>query len=294
MAAPTIKNRLFTVLKVSRVPGWTFGPILFGIGVIHSRVLPKSRSSLLRAGVQVFALSYPLCAIVFGVNDVYDYASDVRNPRKIADGLEGSVLHPIYHQDVLRVAYASSAFIVASALLTGTTSNIGATLLLVLLSWQYSSPPLRLKEVPIADSLSNGAIVFLAWFIGFSFSGLSIREAPRKGYMLSLCTAGVHALGAVMDVEADRTSGQRTIATVLGRRPAAIFAALCYLAASTTVAAKSLFGVYVWTGLAIMLVPCIEIAWAHPAFLVIVYWSLASSVIWIGVHIWRFAKVKTA
>ena len=66
------------------------------------------------------------------------------------------------------------------------------------------------------------------------------------------------------------------------------------LAASTTVAAKSLFGVYVWTGLAIMLVPCIEIAWAHPAFLVIVYWSLASSVIWIGVHIWRFAKVKTA
>jgi len=164
---------------------------------------------------------------VFGVNDVYDYASDLQNPRKIADGLEGTVLHPVYHKDVLRVACASSAFIVASALVTGSASNACATILLVLLGWQYSSPPLRLKEVPVLDSLSNGAIVFLAWFAGFSFAGRSIAEAPAKGYMLSLCTAGVHALGAVMDVEADIAARQRTIAVVLGKRPAAMFAAMC-------------------------------------------------------------------
>ena len=45
--------------------------------------------------------------------------------------------------------------------------------------------------------------------------------------MLSLCTTGIHALGAVMDTEADMASGQRTIATAFGKRPAAIFAALC-------------------------------------------------------------------
>jgi 4-hydroxybenzoate polyprenyltransferase len=164
--------------------------------------------------------------VVFGVNDVYDYESDLRNPRKIVDGLEGTVLHPVYHTDVLRMAYASSVYIIASTALTAPPQNVAATSLLVLLGWQYSSPPLRLKEMPVADSVSNGTIVFLAWFIGFSFTGHSIMEAPMKGYMLSLCTAGMHALGAVVDAEVDQASGQRTIATVLGKRPTALFASL--------------------------------------------------------------------
>ena len=165
--------------------------------------------------------------VVFGVNDVYDYESDKRNPRKVIDGLEGGLLDPIFHSDVLKAAYCSTAFIITSALITGGRENVIATILLVALGWQYSSPPLRLKEIPILDSLSNGGIVFLAWFCGFSFSGLSIFEIPSKGIMLSLCTTGIHALGAVMDTEADMASGQRTIATAFGKRPAAIFAALC-------------------------------------------------------------------
>ena len=165
--------------------------------------------------------------VVFGVNDVYDYESDKRNPRKVIDGLEGGLLDPIFHSDVLKAAYCSTVFIITSALITGGRENVIATILLVVLGWQYSSPPLRLKEIPILDSLSNGGIVFLAWFCGFSFSGLSIFEIPSKGIMLSLCTTGIHALGAVMDTEADMASGQRTIATAFGKRPAAIFAALC-------------------------------------------------------------------
>lgn len=94
--------------------------------------------------------------------------------------------------------------------------NIIATLLLVLLSWQYSSPPLRLKEVPVLDSLSNGCIVFLAWFCGFSSFELGVSDIPAKGILLSLCTTGVHALGAVMDTEADLSSGQKT-ATHFGK-----------------------------------------------------------------------------
>ena len=45
--------------------------------------------------------------------------------------------------------------------------------------------------------------------------------------MLSLCTTGIHALGAIADVEADIAAGQRTIAVALGKRPAAVMAALC-------------------------------------------------------------------
>lgn len=199
---------------------------------------------MLRACLQIFALSLPLCisqyffhylfsllyflsSVVFGVNDVYDYETDKHNPRKVANGLEGGALHPHYHHDVLNAAYLATILIILSALINQCFQNIMATLLLVLLGWQYSSPPLRLKEAPLLDSLSNGCIVFLAWFCGFSFSGLGISDIPTKGLVLSLCTTGVHALGAVMDTEADLSGGQRTIATHFGKKPAAFFAALC-------------------------------------------------------------------
>ena len=128
---------------------------------------------------------------------------------------------------MLNAAYLSTIFIIFSALINQRRDNILATILLVLLGWQYSSPPLRLKEVPVFDSLSNGAIVFLAWFCGFSFSGLSLSEVPSSGIMLSLCTVGTHALAAVVDSEIDSEAGQTTIATAFGKRAALIFAALC-------------------------------------------------------------------
>ena len=56
----TISDRLWSVVKASRFPSWTFGPILYAIGVVHSRVIPRTPVSLVRAGLQVFAVSVPL------------------------------------------------------------------------------------------------------------------------------------------------------------------------------------------------------------------------------------------
>jgi len=245
---PTLYQLLLAILKASRPAGWCFGPILFGIGLIHSRSIPKTLASLLPAAAQSFSLSLPLCtsehhfsvklllcvcprpsqcfSVVFGMNDVYDYDSDVLNPRKIASGLEGGALLPTYHPAVRLAAYLSTTLILLTSLSTLRPQNVVATTLLVLLGWQYSASPLRLKEVPLLDSLSNGSIVFLSWFVGYSFGDGSLSNAPGKGYTLALCTAGVHALGAVMDVDSDAAARQRTIATFLGSRPAAIFGAL--------------------------------------------------------------------
>jgi len=277
----TISDRLWSVAKASRFLSWAFGPILYAIGVFHSRVIPRSRISLLRAGLQVFALSIPLSIIVFGVNDVYDYESDKRNPRKIIGGIEGRILHPIFHSDVLKAAYCCTVFIIASALITGGRENVIAIILLVVLGWQYSSPPLRLKEIPVLDSLSNGAIVFLTWFCGFSFSGLSIFEIPSMAIILSLCSTGIHALAAVMDTEADMASGQTTIATTFGKRPVAIFAALCYLVAVSTVEIQSVFGAYCWASLIVLIIPCVDVTLAHRTFQTILYLSISSALFWI-------------
>ncbi|OBZ75003.1 Lycopene elongase [Grifola frondosa] len=216
-------------------------------------------------------------SVVFGINDVYDYASDVRNPRKTADGLEGTVLSPEYHSHVIKAAWISTFVIFLSSLLTRRVQNICATTLLLFLSWQYSAPPLRLKEFPVMDSLSNGCIIFLAWFMGYSSMGGVIVRAPSKGYVLSLCTAGVHALGAVVDAEFDAAAGQRTIATALGRRPAALLAALAYLAAFIAEGTLSIFGVYILGGFVGMLVASVNLEQAHVAFQLIICWTVAMS-----------------
>jgi 4-hydroxybenzoate polyprenyltransferase len=91
----------------------------------------------------------------------------------------------------------------------------------------YSAPPARFKETPIIDSISNGLIVFLSWFLGYVSCralagerglGWKIMDIPSKGYVLGLVTASVHALGAAADIDADMAAGQRTVGTVLGIR----------------------------------------------------------------------------
>ena len=161
------------------------------------------------------------------MNDVYDYETDRRNPRKLADGVEGSVLDPVYHKDVLVAAYFSTIIILLSALATRCRDNILATVLILVIAWQYSSPPLRIKGIPFLDSLSNGCLVFLIWFFGFSLSGSSVSEVPLRPIVNHLCAVAGHAMGAVADYEADAAVGQRTIATAMGKRCVAIFAAVC-------------------------------------------------------------------
>lgn len=160
------------------------------------------------------------------MNDVYDYLSDIKNPRKLKSGLEGNVLSPVYHTSVRLAAYLSTALIFFISIVTLKAQNVFATFLLVFLGWQYSTPPLRLKEVPLLDSCSNGLIVFLAWLVGYTFGRGTLSSIPNNVIMLPLCTAGVHALGAVVDVESDMAAGQTTIATFFGPHVATLFGSI--------------------------------------------------------------------
>ena len=178
------------------------------------------------------------------MNDVYDYASDIHNPRKRAQSLEGSVLSPSDHAFVLASARVSSILIIISFLpsifsldLHGLALDIDIqtlflVFLLLLLSWGYSAPPLRLKARPILDSLTNGLIVWLVWACGYSARGGSFFGHNRsgketKGWILALLTSGIHALGAGADIDSDAAAGQMTIAVALGRRFTAAIAASC-------------------------------------------------------------------
>ena len=174
---------------------------------------------------------------------MFDYESDLRNPRKSADSLEGGVLNPSDHAFIQRSAALSTAFVLLCSLSSILTAQPGVstfsssrgfllTTVLLILSWTYSAPPIRFKERPVLDSLSNGAIVWLCWAIGYVASGQPLfgpdaQEGAGKGWLLAFCTTGVHALGAAADLEADVAAGQQTIATLLGIRMTALFSTMC-------------------------------------------------------------------
>ncbi|CAE7107686.1 unnamed protein product [Rhizoctonia solani] len=308
---PTLQQRFVMLVKSSRPPGWTFGPILYGIGVIHSGTIPKDVGALVISAVQIATLGPPLCIVIFGVNDIHDYQSDLLNPRKSVTSLEGNILPPAHHNFVYNSAIASSTVIILAALiptsytLSGNTLEITwqlysptlSTILLVTLSWAYSAPPLRLKEIPVIDSISNGLIVWLSYFVGFTSARAltgnldwELVDIPTKGYVLGLVTASVHALGAAADVEADIAAGQRTIATQIGRRGCALIGAAAYataLATEATESSVSIFGVYLVGGLGIMLSACVNPSpnWVHRAFRAVVYWTVVSAVVWFGARI---------
>ena len=93
----------------------------------------------LLVGTVFFLVPYNL--LMYGVNDVFDHESDLRNPRK--GGVEGIVLDRRVHRTTLWAAgLGSLPFVVALLVLGGLAS--GTVLLVVLAAVVgYSAPGLR-------------------------------------------------------------------------------------------------------------------------------------------------------
>jgi 4-hydroxybenzoate polyprenyltransferase len=169
---------------------------------------------VLLLGSFFFLIPYNL--LMYGVNDVFDYESDLRNPRK--GGIEGALLDPKYHRITLILAFGiATPFAVALS-----TVNLSATFWLWLTLFAvvaYSLRGLRFKEIPFLDSLTSSL-----HFVGPMLVGLAMAQAQVESAHLIAIAAFLiwgmasHAFGAVQDVRADREAKIASIATALGAR----------------------------------------------------------------------------
>jgi 4-hydroxybenzoate polyprenyltransferase len=166
-------------------------------------------------GTLYFLVPYNLA--MYGINDVFDYESDLRNPRK--GGVEGAVLERSLHRPTLiAVAATNVPFLVALVLLGGPASWL-ALAVSVFAVIAYSAPRLRFKERPFLDSITSSA-----HFVSPAVYGLLLAGATFDGSLIALLAAyflwgmASHAFGAVQDVLADRAAGIGSVATVIGAR----------------------------------------------------------------------------
>jgi 4-hydroxybenzoate polyprenyltransferase len=164
-------------------------------------------------GAAFFLVPYNLA--MYGVNDVFDYASDLANPRK--GGIEGATLDPAAHRATLVAAAVVCVPFLAVLVLVGSPLSwlvLGVSMAAVL---AYSVPVLRFKERPFLDSVTSSV-----HFVSPAVYGLALAGAAPTAALLALLGAfllwGVasHAFGAVQDVVPDREGGIRSIATVMG------------------------------------------------------------------------------
>ncbi len=180
-------------------------------------------------GFLFFLIPYNL--LMYGVNDVFDYESDLRNPRK--GGIEGALLEPKYHRPVLLIATALPVpFVWYLALEGDAQSNLilGIVIFSVL---AYSLKHLRFKEVPFLDSITSAM-----HFVGPLVYGISLAGGDLGNQTLVLITLAFflwgmasHAFGAVQDIRADREAKISSIATVLGARSTVRVAMVGYVLA---------------------------------------------------------------
>jgi len=169
---------------------------------------------ILLLGSFFFLIPYNL--LMYGVNDVFDYESDLRNPRK--GGIEGALLDPKYHRITLILAFGIAApfALVLSLVNPNATFWLWLTLFTVV---AYSLKGLRFKEIPILDSLTSSL-----HFVGPMLVGLAMAQAQiQSAHLIAIAAFSIwgmasHAFGAVQDVRADREAKIASIATALGAR----------------------------------------------------------------------------
>jgi 4-hydroxybenzoate polyprenyltransferase len=177
-------------------------------------------------GTLYFLVPYNLA--MYGINDVFDYESDLRNPRK--GGVQGAVLDRRVHRATLIAALATNVPFLVFLVIVGSPASWLVLAISVFAVVAYSAPRLRFKERPFIDSVTSSI-----HFVSPAVFGLVIAGASFTPQLLALLGAfflwgaASHAFGAVQDIRADREAGIASIATVLGARATVRLSVVTYL-----------------------------------------------------------------
>lgn len=182
-----------------------------------------------------FLIPYNL--LMYGINDVFDYESDIRNPRK--GGIEGMREQKTFHPIII---WASLGVTIPFVVVMITLGNIAAAFGLIALLFfvvAYSLKWLRFKERPVLDSITSSI-----HFVGPALYGLTLTNFSTEAvpYVIAFFLWGMasHALGAIQDITPDRKANISSIATIFGARTTLLLVTALYVVACAVTIAQGL------------------------------------------------------
>lgn len=231
-----MQKKIKLLFTSSRPLSWVNTAFPFAAGYLY---FTQSVDLFFIIATLFFLIPYNL--LMYGINDVYDYESDLKNPRK--GGVEGAIIPKKYHRFMLAWSYLLSVpFVVALIIMA--PSSAAVLLACVFFVIAYSAKGLRFKEIPVLDSVTSSL-----HFVGPLIYALSIVGWPAQAWpiVIAFFLWGVasQALGAIQDIAYDKQAGIGSIGTALGERKTIYFVALNYLAAVFFVAPLGMYGLIV-------------------------------------------------
>ncbi|MEI8072850.1 MAG: prenyltransferase [Candidatus Saccharibacteria bacterium] len=222
MNKKTTNNKLTLrdVLATSRPVSWINTAAPFFVGFLlssHAVNLP----SLI--GLVYFLFPYNL--LMYGVNDIFDYESDIKNPRK--NSVEGGLLEKNKHTPLWYYIIASNIPFVVYFLVSGNSLSKIILLALVFFCFSYSAKPFRFKEVPFLDSINSALHFTMPFVFGLVYAGPSNMFWPVIVAFMAWGMAS-QAFGAIQDIKPDRAAKIKSIATFFGAKRTNKYALLLY------------------------------------------------------------------
>ncbi|MEZ5346772.1 MAG: prenyltransferase [Pyrinomonadaceae bacterium] len=214
------------LIRISRPRFWIYvlGPFLIGLAAAFRVSGELAHWHILILGIY---FTLPANLLIYGINDIFDYETDRRNPKK--ENFEALVEPDRHNRLFFYIAVINIPFLLAAAYLGSLLVGISLSCFL-LFSVFYSAPPVRSKSKPLLDSAFN----ILYVFPGVTAFALIRDDFPPIPVLLAagLWTMAMHAYSAIPDIEADKEAGIQTVATFLSAKPALLFCTICYLAAA--------------------------------------------------------------
>ena len=163
--------------------------------------------------IGTFYFLFPYNLFMYGVNDIFDYESDIKNPSKT--GIDGSVLAKSKHPKLwFWVAITNLPFWIYF-LLSGSCGANTWLIVIIFMALAYSVKYLRFKEIPLLDSFTSAFHYTSPFLYGIFYGG------GQEWYLPAYLTFYIwvmsnHAFGAIQDITPDRQAGIGSVATVLG------------------------------------------------------------------------------
>jgi 4-hydroxybenzoate polyprenyltransferase len=250
--SPDIIQNLRILVKVSRPFLWVNTAYTFGFSYIMAALSFKIEGTtpynLLVIVQQPFFITtlffflIPYNIILYGVNDVFDYETDLKNARKLETNLEGKVLPPEYHSFILWTS-AMLAIIFGIIYTFYLDFNLMVYISMFIVALAYSVKPIQFKGRPFLDFISSSfhytISAFFALYYFYDAAVFHTAQEVTVEYIslwrllpLFIWGFGSHILGAIPDIDADKDTGLRTTAVVLGKRLSLLLVFMFYSTAS--------------------------------------------------------------
>jgi len=227
---------MFQYFEAARVGSWLGWVFNFGFGSVLFGESPLEVTALV-----LFAFSLATSS-VFVLNQYFDRVADRENEVKSSLPVASGRITP-------RRTLIFSFLLVILCLVLVFIANVQVLPLFIVylgLWTAYSTPPFRLKSVPVADFVISGVGAgFLPFLMGGGLTDKLIFNIPSimlGAVPLVLIQCGGHIIQAVGDYEADRITGVQTFVVKYGRKRSVIVAGFMFLTAGFSPFVYSAFG----------------------------------------------------